>query len=94
MTYTAVTHEADSLVYSSSGRLLLEGCIIETLIVLISCHSSDEQTIMRQNLGGHFPEIIPVISTEQILRARETVNEVYMDEKIERYILDIIFYHS
>lgn len=52
---------------------------------------SDEQIIMRQNLEGTFPQIVPVISTEEILRARETVHQVYMDEKIERYILDIIF---
>ena len=51
----------------------------------------DEQTIMRQNLGGSFATINPVVSVEQILRAREAANEVYMDEKIEKYILDIIF---
>ena len=52
---------------------------------------SDEQTIMRQNLNSEFTTINPVISVEQILKAREVVNEVYMDEKIEKYILDIIF---
>ncbi len=52
---------------------------------------SDEQTIMRQNLNNEFTTINPVISVEQILKAREVVNEVYMDEKIEKYILDIIF---
>jgi MoxR-like ATPase len=52
---------------------------------------ADEQTIMRQNLGGSFATINPVVSVEQILRAREAANEVYMDEKIEKYILDIIF---
>lgn len=51
----------------------------------------DEQTIMRQNLQGSFGTVNPVITTDQIIRAREAVNEVYMDEKIERYILDIIF---
>jgi MoxR-like ATPase len=51
----------------------------------------DEQIIMRQNLSGSYKTINPVISVEQILRAREAVNEVYMDEKIEKYILDIIF---
>lgn len=51
----------------------------------------DEQTIMRQNLQGSFGSVNPVITTDQIIRAREAVNEVYMDEKIERYILDIIF---
>ena len=52
---------------------------------------SDEQTIMRQNLSGGFATVNPVISIEQILRAREAANEVYMDEKIEKYILDIVF---
>ena len=51
----------------------------------------DEQTIMRQNLSGGFSTINPVVSIDQILRAREATNEVYMDEKIEKYILDIIF---
>lgn len=51
----------------------------------------DEQIIMRQNLSGGFAAVNPVISVEEILRAREVANEVYMDEKIEKYILDIIF---
>ncbi|PQJ76629.1 AAA family ATPase [Polaribacter glomeratus] len=51
----------------------------------------DEQIIMRQNLSGSYATVNPVISVEQILRARSAVNEVYMDEKIEKYILDIIF---
>jgi MoxR-like ATPase len=50
-----------------------------------------EQTIMRQNLSGGFPTINPVVSVDQIIKAREVANEVYMDEKIEKYILDIIF---
>ncbi|AOW18052.1 ATPase [Polaribacter vadi] len=51
----------------------------------------DEQIIMRQNLTGGFATVNPVISVEQIIRARKAANEVYMDEKIEKYILDIIF---
>jgi MoxR-like ATPase len=51
----------------------------------------DEQVIMRQNLSGEFATVNPVISIDQILKARKVVNEVYMDEKIEKYILDIIF---
>ena len=51
----------------------------------------DEQLIMRQNLKGSFEKINAVVSTEQILRAQAAVREVYMDEKIEKYILDIIF---
>jgi MoxR-like ATPase len=52
---------------------------------------NDEQLIMRQNLKGSYDKVNPVISIEQILRAREAVKEVYMDEKIEKYILNIIF---
>lgn len=52
---------------------------------------NDEQTIMRQNLMGSFGKVNPVVSVEQIIKAREAVKEVYMDEKIEKYILDIIF---
>lgn len=52
---------------------------------------SDEQTIMRQNLNNNYITVNPVVSVEQIIKAREAVNEVYMDEKIEKYILDIIF---
>ena len=52
---------------------------------------ADEQLIVRQNLRGAFEKINAVVSVEQILRAQEAVKEVYMDEKIEKYILDIIF---
>jgi MoxR-like ATPase len=51
----------------------------------------DEQLIMRQNLSGEFATVNPVISVAQIIKARAVANEVYMDEKIEKYILDIIF---
>ncbi len=52
---------------------------------------SDEQIIMRQNLMGSFGKVNPVVSVAQIIKAREAAKEVYMDEKIEKYILDIIF---
>ncbi len=51
----------------------------------------EEQLIMRANLKGSFEQVNPVISTEQILKAQEAVKMVYMDEKIEKYILDIVF---
>jgi len=51
----------------------------------------DEQMIMRHNLKGSFGQVNPVVSVEQIIKARESVKEVYMDEKIEKYILNIIF---
>ena len=52
---------------------------------------NEEQLIVRANLRGAFEKVNAVVSTEQILRAQEAVREVYMDEKIEKYILDIIF---
>ncbi|MCF6294403.1 MAG: MoxR family ATPase [Flavobacteriaceae bacterium] len=51
----------------------------------------EEQLIVRANLKGGFEKINPVVSVEQILNAQKAVREVYMDEKIEKYILDIIF---
>ena len=51
----------------------------------------EEQLIIRANLKGDFEKVNPVVSLEQIARAQSSVREVYMDEKIEKYILDIIF---
>lgn len=51
----------------------------------------EERMVMRQNLLNTKEEIKPVVSIDQILRAQQTVREVYMDEKIEKYILDLIF---
>ena len=52
---------------------------------------AEEQLIMRANLKGSWDKVNPVVSTEQILNAQKAVREVYMDEKIEKYILDILF---
>lgn len=52
---------------------------------------NEEQLIIRQNLRGSYNEIKPVVTLKQILSAQKTVREVYMDEKIEKYILDIVF---
>ncbi len=51
----------------------------------------EEQLIIRANLKGSFEQVNPVVSIEQILNAQKAVREVYMDEKIEKYILDIVF---
>ncbi len=51
----------------------------------------EEQQIMRANLNKSWEKVNAVISLETILKARKAVQEVYMDEKIEKYILDIIF---
>ena len=51
----------------------------------------EERLIVRMNNSGVFPKAEPVISPEDIVRAREVVRDVYMDEKIERYIVDIVY---
>ncbi len=51
----------------------------------------DERKIMKLNSGAELPTINKVITPEDILRARKLVQEVYLDEKIEKYILDIVF---
>ena len=51
----------------------------------------DERLIMRQNVSAENPQVQPVVKAEQILNARNIVRQVYMDEKIEKYILDIVF---
>ena len=51
----------------------------------------EEQKIIRQNLLQSFPVANQVISTDAIIKAREIVSDVYMDEKIEKYIVDIVF---
>tara|TARA_B110000503_G_scaffold58296_1_gene93259 strand:- start:6687 stop:7691 length:1005 start_codon:yes stop_codon:yes gene_type:complete len=52
---------------------------------------SEEQLIVRQNLKASYEQINQVVTIDQITRAQASVREVYMDEKIEKYILDIIF---
>src|SRR5210317_1387841 len=51
----------------------------------------EEQLIIRANLKGGFEKVNPVVSVKQILNAQKAVREVYMDEKIENYILNLIF---
>ena len=51
----------------------------------------EELQIMRQNVNGAEIQVKPVVSTKDILKARGVMGEIYMDEKIERYILEIVF---
>jgi len=51
----------------------------------------EEQLIVRNNLSSNQVKVNPVVTTKQILTAQETVREVYMDEKIESYILNLVF---
>jgi MoxR-like ATPase len=53
---------------------------------------SEEQMIIRQNVQGlTLPSVKQVVSIQEIAQARELVRQVYMDEKVEQYILDIVF---
>ena len=51
----------------------------------------DEQQIVRAQLSGATNTIKPVVTTAQVIKAQKAVREVYMDEKIEKYIIDLIF---
>jgi len=51
----------------------------------------EEKLIIRNNLAKTFPKANQILKPEQIISARELVKEVYMDEKIEQYIVDIVF---
>ncbi|TXF88666.1 AAA family ATPase [Neolewinella aurantiaca] len=51
----------------------------------------DEREIMRRNLAKGFEKVTPVATTAEILKARDSVRKIYMDDKIERYIIDIVF---
>ena len=51
----------------------------------------EERQIIRMNNSGEFPKATAVLKPEDIVRAREVVKDVYMDEKIERYIVDIVY---
>ncbi|MDR0969982.1 MAG: AAA family ATPase [Lentimicrobiaceae bacterium] len=51
----------------------------------------EEKLILRQNVVSENVELKPVMTTKEILRAREVMREVYLDEKIENYITDIVF---
>ena len=51
----------------------------------------EEMQIIRQNITGEKITVTPILSTDEIIKARKIVREVYIDEKIEKYIVDIVF---
>ena len=62
------------------------------LKVVISYPKKEEELqIIRQNIMGEKKPVLPILSTEDIIKAREVVRQVYIDEKIEKYIVDIVF---
>ena len=60
-------------------------------VVIRYPQKEEERIIMRQNLAAEFPHANAIIHPEDIMKAREMVKLVYMDEKIEKYILDLVF---
>ncbi len=54
-------------------------------------NKEEELEIMRRMTRGHLAQVMPVVQPEDIRRARQVVTEVYIDEKIERYIIDLVF---
>ena len=52
---------------------------------------SDEQQLVRSQVSGAINTIKPVVTTAQVIKAQKAVREVYMDDKIEKYIIDLIF---
>lgn len=51
----------------------------------------EEKLIIRENISGNMPKVTPVTTADETLKAREVVNQVYVDEKIEQYVTDIVF---
>lgn len=60
-------------------------------IVIDYPKKDEEQMIIRHNLAQTFPKASCILKPEDIIRARKVVKDVYMDEKIEKYIIDIVF---
>ncbi len=60
-------------------------------VVISYPKKEEEKLIIRQNLAKEKPKVTPVLSPKDIIEARDIVRQVYIDEKIERYIVDIVF---
>ncbi|MDD4114389.1 MAG: AAA family ATPase [Massilibacteroides sp.] len=60
-------------------------------VVIEYPRKEEEKLIIRQNITGEKPVINPILKKEEVLDTRNVVREVYLDEKIERYIVDIVF---
>ncbi len=60
-------------------------------VVISYPEQSEEMLILRQNINNTFQKVNAVVKPEDIMKAREVVREVYLDEKIEKYITDIVF---
>lgn len=60
-------------------------------VVITYPKKEEEKEILRENLAKEFPQPNTILKPEDIIKARDVVKEIYMDEKIEKYIIDIVF---
>jgi MoxR-like ATPase len=60
-------------------------------VIITYPEKTEEQQIIRNNLAQQFPKATTILKPEDIIKARKVVKDVYMDEKIEKYIVDIVF---
>lgn len=60
-------------------------------VVISYPKKEEEKLILRQNLLGEYADMTPVMKADEIIEARNIVKEVYLDERIEKYIVDIVF---
>lgn len=76
------------------GTYMLPEAQVDRFMLKVVIHypqKAEEQKIIRQNLAAEFPKPNHVLKPTDISNARKVVKDVYMDEKIEKYILDIVF---
>ena len=81
--------QADSVLEAASDEIL--GDLIAEGKQHIDEKLEEEKKIVRQNISGERVEVRPILKAEDIIAAREVVRQVYLDEKIEQYIADIVF---
>ena len=80
------------LVMATQNPIEQEGTYRFMLKVIIDYPTlEEEKLIIRENIHGGLPKVMPVTTANDILKARDVVNQVYIDEKIEQYIADIVF---
>ena len=69
---------------------LLPADVISTMVIDYP-KLEEEKLIIRQNINGDKFEVKPILKADEIIEARKVVRQVYLDEKIEKYIVDIVF---
>ena len=91
-----VNHELLSQL-AAKGFTINEGIAIDARLIQSASHPlkteklEEEKLIIRQNINGDKFNVRPILKADEIIEARKVVRQVYLDEKIERYIVDIVF---